>query len=190
MENIFGLLTFVLIGTFSPGPNNIVSMSNAMQDGLRNIKKFLLGLGTGFTIMMILSSSINRLLFTRYPSLIQYMKYLGVIYLLYLAYKIFRSTFKELENTNNNFKTGFLMQLVNIKVILYGVVIFSSFIDPTSINILSLVGTSILLALVAVTSCITWGYFGELFKSVLGKHQKLLNTILSISLVIVAISIL
>ncbi len=190
MINIAGLATFVIIGSFSPGPNNIVSMRNAIADGVKSLRKFLTGLGLGFTLMMILSSTFNRLLFTRYPGVEIYMKYFGFVYLSYLAFKIYKSTFGNGIKSTNDFKTGFIMQFANIKVVMYGIVIFSSFINPSLISVIELVGISVLLALTAISSCITWGLFGELINKVLSGNAKLLNTVMALLLFGVAISII
>jgi len=44
MTHLSPFLIYVFVTTFTPGPNNIVSMSNGMRYGYRNILRFLGGI--------------------------------------------------------------------------------------------------------------------------------------------------
>ena len=41
--NFFAFITYVVVTTFTPGPNNMMAMSNGLQDGFRKTLRFLAG---------------------------------------------------------------------------------------------------------------------------------------------------
>lgn len=50
----YAFLTYAVITAATPGPNNIMSMSNAGRLGFRRALPFNLGIWVGFTIVMVL----------------------------------------------------------------------------------------------------------------------------------------
>ncbi|WP_312666363.1 LysE family transporter, partial [Escherichia coli] len=66
------------------------------------------------------------------PSVTHWLTWLGVIYILWLALKIARS--QPANNTRSDvplsFRTSFLLQFANVKIILYGVTALSTFVIP------------------------------------------------------------
>ncbi len=51
--NLFPLLSYVLISTFTPGPSNISSASIAVQHGYRNTLNYQGGLAAGVLFVML-----------------------------------------------------------------------------------------------------------------------------------------
>jgi len=62
MINLIPFLSYVFVTTFTPGPNNILSMVNAKKYGFKNSFRFNLGILTGFIILMIACSYFNLFL--------------------------------------------------------------------------------------------------------------------------------
>ena len=85
--------------------------------------------------------------------------------------------------------SGFIVQFVNVKVMLYGMVSISSFVLPYTksklIIFLFVVGMSILGALAAVI----WALAGEYFQRVLNDHYKVVNIIMGLILLRSAIDL-
>ena len=50
----YAFLTYAVITAATPGPNNIMSMSNAGRLGFRRALPFNFGIWVGFTIVMVL----------------------------------------------------------------------------------------------------------------------------------------
>ncbi len=149
MFNLGAFLSYVFVVTFTPGPNNIMSLSNASRFGYKKILKFISGISTGFLVIMLLCSYFNLLLFNILPRVKVFMSILGSIYMIWLAIKVMKSKEKvddigseevvDESKTNklskgskdlNSFFTGMTMQFVNPKVILYGITVISNFIIP------------------------------------------------------------
>lgn len=191
MTNFFPFLIYVFVTTFTPGPNNIMALTNSMRYGYRNILKFLAGISTGFFVVMILSGLLNVTLAAYLPALKIWLNILGAIYLIYLAIHILRSKPVEGdpgEDKLNTFTAGFSMQFLNIKVILYGITVFSLFIvdafqDPVTITLFSL-----LLTVIGFVSVSLWAFGGNLFRNFLQKNYKIFNLAMAGLLIYTAVA--
>lgn len=192
MLNLVPFLSFVFVTTFTPGPNNIMSMTNANNHGFKKTLNFMLGIFTGFALIMVLCSYFNLFLVNIIPKIKFYMSLLGAIYMTYLAIKIMRSDNGKNDKSSdylNTFSNGLTMQFVNPKVILYSITVISNFIIPYYKSNISLLFFSVLLASVAFISICSWAIFGALFQRFLDKYKKPFNIVMGILLIYSAISI-
>ncbi len=193
MPDIFPFISYVLIATFTPGPNNIMAMTKAGNQGFKRSFAFNIGVFSGFFIIMMLSSLFSSTLLKYIPAIKPYLSYVGAMYILFLAYKVFISSYKEEKDgktTKNSYVQGVLMQFVNPKAILFGLTVVSSFIVPYYETIPVLLGFSIGLAGVALIATSCWSLFGTLFNKLMIKHSKLLNAAMALLLVYTAISLI
>ena len=193
MPNISAFLSYVIITTFTPGPNNIMSMSNASKYGLKKALPFNIGVFFGFFAIIGLSSFFSASLMSFIPSIKPIMTYLAAIYILYLAWKIYKSENKakdqEKGGTNTVF-TGFILQFINLKVIIYGLTITSTFITPYYESAIILAGFALILAFVSFLSTFSWAIFGSVLQKFFESHAKTINLIMALLLVYTAISLL
>lgn len=193
MPNFSAFLSYVIISTFTPGPNNIMSMSNASQYGFKRSLPFNFGVFAGFFIIMSLSSFFSVTLFNLIPTIKPIMVYIGAAYILWLAWKIFKSkphTGEGDPKRTNTFSTGLILQFVNLKVILYGITVTSTFIIPYYNSTIVIILFSMALAFVALMSTSCWSLFGSIFKKFFDDHSKVVNTAMALLLVYTAISLL
>ena len=191
MSNFYPFLVYVLVTTFTPGPNNIMSMTNAMRYGYLRTLKFLAGMAVGFFMVMLASGLLNVVLTGWLPALELWLKILGALYMFYLAWHIARSRPEEIDasrNGDNTFKAGFSMQFLNFKVILYGITVYSLFIVHTYHTPLMLAVFALLLSLVGFTSVTCWGLGGNLFRAALRRHYRLFNFVMAALLVYTAVA--
>jgi len=82
------LLTFVLVMTFTPGPNNIMITASGANFGFRRSLPHLLGIVIGFPVMTLSIGIGLGELFKTWPLVHAVLRYVGTAYLLYLAYRI------------------------------------------------------------------------------------------------------
>lgn len=192
MIKLIPFLSYVFVASFTPGPNNILSMVNAKRYGFKNSFPFNLGVLTGFIIIMIACSYFNLFLFNLMPKIEYFLGIFGAVYMLYLAYKITFGTKTGTELANkktNTYLSGLTMQFVNPKVILYGITVISTFIIPYYKSDFALILFSILLAFIGFISTLCWALFGSLFQNFLTKYNKQFNIVMGLLLVYCAISI-
>ena len=129
----FAVATCVL--ALSPGPDNMYVLTQSMVNGRRSALATTAGLISGCIVhTTLLAFGISAVIMTN-PSLFFGIKVLGVLYLLYLAYAVFKSdaTLKFSENAPKKgygqlFKQGVLMNLLNPKVMLFFLALFPQFL--------------------------------------------------------------
>ncbi|MBI9051321.1 MAG: LysE family transporter [Anaerolineaceae bacterium] len=191
MANFYPFLIYVFVTTFTPGPNNIMSMTNAMHYGYKRTLQFTFGVVSGFFIVMICGGILNMALAATLPAVKIWLNVLGAIYMLYLAYHILISkpVPDDLQpNKNASFKAGFIMQFLNIKGILYGITVFSMFIIDSFHSPLMVLVFSLILSGVGFTAVTSWAYFGNLFRRFLLQHYKVFNLVMAGLLVYTALA--
>lgn len=88
MEYYLSLITFTFVAGITPGPNNMMLMASGLNHGIRKSMPHYLGICLGFPIMVAIVGFGLGAVFTQYPRIYFYMKVFGIVYLLYLAWKI------------------------------------------------------------------------------------------------------
>ena len=82
------LAAFALVSSITPGPNNMMLMASGANFGLRRTVPHALGVGIGFTLMIVLVGVGLMELFDLFPVLNTVLKLVSVVYMLWLAGKI------------------------------------------------------------------------------------------------------
>lgn len=195
MFNLGAFLSYVFVVSFTPGPNNILSLANGSRDGYKKTLNFILGVSVGFFVVMILCSYFNILLFNLIPKVKIFMGILGAGYMVYLAIKIMKSNERKtnlaIKNTSalNLFLSGLTMQFVNPKCILFGITVVSNFIIPYYSSNLALLFFSIFLAFISYLATSSWAIFGCFFNKFLSNYRKQFNILMGILLIYSAFAI-
>ena len=131
----FSLVAFMMV--LSPGPNMIYLISRSICQGKKAGYISLLGVGVGFVFYMMLASlGLTAILFSK-PYIYDIIKFLGVFYLLWLAWnaiKVGGSSAFEVKNLafDSNlklFSMGLLTNLLNPKIAIMYMSLLPQFID-------------------------------------------------------------
>src|SRR3954447_12186160 len=91
--DIFPLLAFVLISTFTPGPSNIASASMGVLHGYKHTLNYQVGLAAGVFFVMLVSGWVSSALLRIVPALEPALRYIGAGYMLYLAFAILKASY-------------------------------------------------------------------------------------------------
>jgi len=81
-------VVFGVIAAVTPGPNNVMLTTTGLNFGVRRGLPHLLGICIGFPVMLALIGLGLGTLFELYPLLHEIIKVVGIVYLLWLAWKI------------------------------------------------------------------------------------------------------
>jgi len=161
---------FLLIGIscslgFTPGPNNAVASFSGFNFGIKKTVPLILGVGLGYTILVILVNFVLISTFIKYPIIQEVIRILGSFFLIYLAYKIsFSRSSSEKKNTNPvKFFDTFLFQFINPKGVMAAITLISNFIKQEDYIKSSLV-VIIVCSLTAFTSITTWTFIGKFLR--------------------------
>ena len=135
---IEALLSFVVatcVLALSPGPDNMYVLTQSIVNGSRSALATTAGLISGCIVHTTLLAFGFSAVITTNPSLFFGIKVVGALYLLYLAYAVFKSdaTLEFSQNTPKKsygqlFKQGVLMNLLNPKVMLFFLALFPQFL--------------------------------------------------------------
>lgn len=141
--NILSFFIYCVIVTFTPGPTNVVILSTVHNLGVKKAMEYTYGATIAFGILLSISAALNMALVTVLPAILPAMQIIGGLYIAYLAVQIFRiKPSKQLSNRSatSTFMSGFLMQFINPKVVLFTMTVIPSFILPcyTSASMLTL----------------------------------------------------
>ncbi|MDH3576034.1 MAG: LysE family transporter [Desulfobacterales bacterium] len=187
------LVSFVMVTTFTPGPNNISSASMGVLYGYRDAIKYLTGITVGFFFIMLLCAYVSSTLLKFMPSAEPVLRIIGAAYILWLAIGTARAsyTFNSTDQSPMSFKKGFFLQALNPKVAVYGLTLYSTFLSSVADNLLVLTVFALLFALTAFCATSTWAIGGATIRKHL--HQPrvrvLVNTVLALLLVYTAIDL-
>lgn len=81
------LILFCVSTSITPGPNNLLIMLSGVKFGIKRSMPHYFGILVGFSVMVMLVGLGLGEVFTRLPILHQIVKYLGIAYMSYLAFK-------------------------------------------------------------------------------------------------------
>jgi len=87
------LISFVIVTTFTPGPNNISSASMGMIYGYRKTVSYLVGIASGFFFVMIACAYLSSTLLTFAPAVEGYLRWIGAGYIVWLAIDTLRISY-------------------------------------------------------------------------------------------------
>jgi len=194
----FSFFIYCVLTALLPGPNNILALNSVQTVGFKNTRFLLFGIYTGFTVMMMLSAYISWFAVESFEPLLNWMKYLGVIYLLYLAWSVANSKAVNTEVSNEeevhvhakaDFWKGFLLQMVNVKIIVYGITAFSSFIFPHFEDLKVIVAFALLLAFIGSVATWIWALAGKKLAFLLNQYAGIVNKVMALLLIYCAVSL-
>ena len=88
MTVLLSMAAFALASSISPGPVNVVALSAGARHGLTASMQHVTGATVGFTALLLLIGLGLHELLARFPDLIDIVKWAGIGFLLYMAYKL------------------------------------------------------------------------------------------------------
>ena len=109
---------FAFVSSITPGPNNLMLMASGVNFGFRRTIPHMLGIGIGFTIMVLLVGVGLAQILERYPWTNIALTVFSVLYMLWLAWKIANAAAPkegEVGGTPMTFIQAALFQWVNPK---------------------------------------------------------------------------
>ena len=191
MFSWFSFLTYAVVTAVTPGPNNIMSMSNGSRKGFFAALPFNFGIGVGFSIVMLLCTAFCSMLSALIPKIKMPMLFVGAGYMLYLAWETFRSGDSLEENhSHDGFVSGLLLQFINPKIYIYCIMSMEAYILPYyQGQPLALTGFALLLAFIGFFFTLCWSAFGSVFRWLFSSHAKTVNTVMALLLVYCAVSL-
>ena len=189
-------LQIIIFLFITPGTPRVVIVSYSMNYGVRNCFWTALGDVTANFIQATLVIFVLGTFFSDNPTFLNFFKWVGVIYLLYLSYDVYKSSPKDVNSkviTSKSFfsffKDGFLVAGTSPKAWLFFPLIFPQFIDFNSnyiVQFFILITTYVVLDFL---SLVAYAVLAKKLIVWLKANPKTINTISACVLIIIAIII-
>ena len=160
---ITNLILFGIVAAFTPGPNNISAAYSGFNFGFRKTIPLMLGVIFGWTTLLVFMELGLVIVFKQISFLQTIIKFLGSLFLIYLAYKIAFSNIKK----NNVLKKPirfidmFLFQFINPKSVVISMTVVSTFIDVQDNYIRDVILVTLVGFFMAVLSISSWCLLGK-----------------------------
>ena len=192
-SNYFLFLQIILFLFITPGTPRVVIVSYSMNYGIQKCIWTALGDITANFLQATLVIFVIGSFFSENPEFLNIFKWVGVIYLLYLAYDIYNSRPKDINSENiltkslfSFFKDGFIVAGTSPKAWMFFLLIFPQFIDFESnylIQFLILITTYVILDFL---SLIGYALMAQKLIGWIKAKPKIINLISASVLVIIA----
>jgi len=162
--------------TLSPGPVNLSLAGLDSTRGMVRAIPFFAGLTTSAAVIAAFGGFGLQQIFTALPIVYLTVRYAGIAYIFYLAFKFFihipvSSTTQDDKKSSLGFMNGLLLTSLNPKFYIMISVVFGQFLRPENNNLWALVSSFVF---VLAASQFAWLFTGKMFKYVL-KSSKLMR---------------
>ena len=204
MDNYILFALVMLAGQFTPGPDFLLVLKTSLNDGKRAGSLTSLGISTGLLIHCTIAMAGLAWLMETNSTIGVTVKYLGSVYLLFIAYNLIKDRNKNSSQSLDNsfdkatklsdikaFTQGFLTNLLNPKVVIFIGAILSGFISTNT----NFDEKMILATIIVVQGGVFWFLFAcslqlKPVKRLFMKYQGFFNMIFAVLLILVVISAL
>lgn len=191
MLHLYDFVIYCFITAYTPGANNLLSMSNAIRLGFRRSVRFNLGILAGFTAVMTICAVFSTALYSSLPKIKFVMQFIGAFYMLFLAWKLWKSSNDMTSNGGSeaSFLSGMILQFANPKIYIYAITAMSLYILPAYQSTGSLAAFTIILSLIGASGSFAWALFGSAFCNFFSKHSRAVNLVMVLLLIYCAVSL-
>ncbi|WP_415284987.1 LysE family translocator [Candidatus Pelagibacter sp. Uisw_130] len=173
---------------FTPGPNNAVAAYSGFNFGIKKTLPLILGVGFGYTTLIILINFVLISTFKNYPIIQEIIRVLGTIFLIYLAYKISFSKIPSDGRAENpvKFLDKFIFQFINPKGVMAGVTLSSNFVEQGENYLNHSIWVIVVCSVTAFLSITSWTFLGKFLRKFATNNNfiKRFNYAMSLLLVV------
>lgn len=176
-EKLLPFLLFALVGSITPGPNNMISTASGAAFGFARTVPQMLGVSVGYPLMIVAFGFGLGEVLRRAPWLHETMRYAGAAFLLYLAWRITSAVGVERAEAKRPLTLfeAALFQWLNPKAWTLALGTIAAFTTPgldfwdffAEISLIA-----VLSGVIAFLSLVVWCLFGVMIASALADARK------------------
>lgn len=190
MSLLPSFLLYCYVGAITPGPANLCSLSAALRYGRGPALRQWRGLFAGFFTVSIASAAVSYLLGAALDRYVGYLSWIGAAYVLWMAWHILRSDGPETgkDPAYPCFRTGFLLQLANVKIMVFCLAAMTSFVLPYTKSFRALLAVGLFLPFTGPAANLVWLFAGASLQSLFANHRRAVDTVMAAALALCAVS--
>jgi len=192
----FLFLQIAFFLTITPGTPRVVIATYTINYGLKRSVITAVGDVSANTLQMILVTFGMGVLVSAYPNILNYLRWIGVFYLLFIAFDLVRYSknldFDKSLSTKSNlslFRDGFLVAFLSPKAWVFFGAIFPQFLNLEGDFIIQLVILIVSWIILDFSTLMLYGFTAQKITIWLKANPKTINTISACALIIIAIII-
>ena len=193
-ENYFLYVQLLLFLFVTPGPPRVVIVSHTINYGLKRSVWTAVGDVSANALQATLVTFVIGSLLIDNPKIFTYLKWIGIAYILYLAYETFTLKTKKIGPENKTsksvfsfFRDGFLVAGLSPKALLVFATIFIQFINFNENVFAQFLILTLTWVILDFTTLVAYGFAAGKIANWLKGNPRFLNTISACVLVIIAI---
>jgi len=174
LDLLLPLGLFAISMTITPGPNNVMLTASGVNFGFRRTLPHMLGIAMGFPVMVLAIGLGLGGLFEAYPQIHATLKYVGIAYLLWLAWKVATAGRTEDSGTEAkplNFLQAAGFQWVNPKAWIIAVGAIATYTTLEGDVIQEVLLIAAVFAFVTLPSIAVWTLFGTAIRRLLKSNR-------------------
>ena len=193
-ELILAISAYNFVMYVTPGPNNSILTASGIKFGFTRTVPNIFGIPTGHGIQLALVCLGLGTLFTKFPILLDLLRYIGSAYILFLAYKMFGSLniySSEEKSSPLKYTEAILFQFVNPKAWVICITAVSLFYPEQENLIVGTIFMVIMSTVINIPSISIWAIGGSIIRYYLTNKllKKIIEFILALFLILTALSI-
>jgi threonine/homoserine/homoserine lactone efflux protein len=166
MQTFLPFVLFAFVASITPGPTNILVLTNSSRHGLLRTAPIVLGACGGAALLVLMVGTGLGDMLARHVQIQTVMSWIGIGWLTWLAWQIFSAPVEAIDPAKNldgprlGLWTAASLQLVNPKTWMMALAVVSVFAGSDTDRMLRVAWLSLTFFLVAVPCMAAWAYLG------------------------------
>lgn len=184
----YEFLLFALVASLTPGPNNIMITTSGLNFGWRASMPHFWGICLGFPTMFLAVGFGLGFILEQYPLVHTFIKILGILYLLYLAWLTANATsisIGEKVSKPLTFLQAALFQWINPKAWLSATSAIAAYAQTDHNLKLQIISMALVFLLVAIIAVAVWLFMGVSLQKLIHKPRLLKTFNITMALLLV-----
>ncbi len=184
-------LIYCFVGAITPGPANLCSLGAALRYGRGPALRQWRGLFCGFFLDSMGAVAVTWLLGAALDRYVGALSWIGAAYLLWMAWHMLRpgGADPDRDPAAPTFLTGLLVNLTNVKVIIFCIAALSGYVLPYNSSIWALLAVGLFLPFTGPVCNLVWLFAGASLQKLFARHRRTVDAAMALSLALCAVSL-
>ena len=184
-------LIYCFVGAITPGPANLCSLGAALRYGRGPALRQWRGLFCGFFLDSMGAVAVTWLLGAALDRYVGALSWIGAAYLLWMAWHMLRpgGAGPDRDPAAPTFLTGLLVNLTNVKVIIFCIAALSGYVLPYNSSIWALLAVGLFLPFTGPVCNLVWLFAGASLQKLFARHRRTVDVAMALSLALCAASL-
>ena len=162
--SLIPFLLFAFVASITPGPTNILVLTNSQHFGVKNTVPAILGGCIAASAIVLVSGAGAGEVLRQYPLIRQIMSWAGVLWLSWMSWQLFRAPAARLSAENRirfTARAAALLQIVNPKTWMMALAVVSLFAPTGDHALRDIALMAVWFLLISIACLMCWAWLGK-----------------------------